>query len=105
MQYTRNFKRPKIKTITRKYLPVSGTAVSVPVKLRLLGTLLEAPVRSLLIKQKEKLHGGGSGDNSGSIVSSVFEIFVLSMVTYFIISIVNSSAQSYQKKLTKDKED
>ena len=69
------------------------------------GPLLEAPVRSLLIKQKEKLHGGGSGDNSGSIVSSVFEIFVLSMVTYFIISIVNSSAQSYQKKLTKDKED
>ena len=45
------------------------------------GPLLEAPVRSLLIKQKEKLHGGGSGDNSGSIVSSVFEIFVLSMVS------------------------
>merc|ERR1711962_266252 len=79
------------------------TAVSVLVKLPLLGPLLEAPVRSLLIKQKEKLHGGGSGDNSGSIVSSVFEIFVLSMVTYFIISIVNSLAQSYQKRLTKDK--
>jgi len=79
------------------------TAVSVLVKLPLLGPLLEAPVRSLLIKQKEKLHGGGSGDNSGSIVSSIFEIFVLSMVTYFIISIVNSLAQSYQKRLTKDK--
>merc|ERR1719369_1769643 len=32
------------------------TAVSVLVKLPLLGPLLEAPVRSLLIKQKEKLH-------------------------------------------------
>lgn len=79
------------------------TAVSILVQLPLLGPLLEAPVRSLLVKQKEKLHGGGAGENSGSIVSSVFEIFVLSMVTYFVISIVNSLAQSYQRRLAKDK--
>jgi len=81
------------------------TAISLLVQIPVLGARLEAPVRSLLIQQKEKLHGGGDsgGQNSGSIVSSIFEIFVLSMVTYFVISIINSLAQSYHKRLTKDK--
>ena len=56
----------------------------------------------------------------GSAISSVFEIFVLSMVSclkfaiyqlnsghlqvaYFVVSIINSLAQSYKKRLEKEK--
>ena len=57
----------------------------------------------------------------GSVISSVFEIFVLSMVglfsllntdltpfvfpqvAYFVVSIINSLAQSYKKRLEKEK--
>jgi len=37
------------------------------------------------------------------VISSVFEIFVLSMVAYFVVSIINSLAQSYKKRLEKEK--
>jgi len=79
-------------------------ALSFLVKIPFLGPKLEAPVRNLLIKQKEKLHGGSAAsDQGGSIVSSIFEKFVLAMVAYFIVSIVNSLAQNYEKRLAKSK--
>ena len=53
-------------------------------------------------KQKEKLRGGGGG-SEGSILSSIFEKFVLAMVVYFVVSIVNSLAQSYAKRLENEK--
>ena len=55
-------------------------------------------------KQKEKLRGGGA-DNEGSIISSIFEKFVLAMVAYFVISIINSLAQSYVKRIEKEKKE
>ena len=73
-------------------------------------------MRGLLASQKEKLHGGGVGDQvgtglgsalycnlycagqGGSVLSAVFEKFVLAMVLYFIVSIVNSLAQSNQQR-------
>jgi len=79
-------------------------ALSLLVAIPIIGPKLEAPVRNLLIKQKEKLHGGGSSsDQGGSIISSIFEKFVLAMVAYFIVSIVNSLAQNYEKRLAKSK--
>lgn len=78
------------------------TSISFLVQIPVLGPKLEAPVRTLLAKQKEKLHSGGS-DQGGSIVSSIFEKFVLAMVAYFVISILNSLAQSYEKRLAKSK--
>jgi len=78
------------------------TSISVLVQIPVLGPKLEAPVRSLLAKQKEKLHSGAS-DQGGSIISSIFEKFVLLMVTYFVVSILNSLAQSYEKRLAKSK--
>ena len=55
-------------------------------------------------KQKEKLRGGGGG-SEGSILSAIFEKFVLAMVAYFVVSIINSLAQSYVKRLDKEKKE
>jgi len=78
-------------------------AVSLLVQIPFLGVHLEGPVRSLLEKQKEKLHSRGAAEQGSSVVSTVFEMFVLSMVAYFVVSIVNSLANSYQKRLDKEK--
>merc|ERR1712179_480122 len=78
------------------------TAISLLVQIPGVGLKLEAPVRSLLEKQKEKLRGCGGG-SEGSILSSIFEKFVLAMVVYFVVSIVNSLAQSYAKRIAEEK--
>ena len=39
----------------------------------------------------------------GSILSWVFEKVVMVMVAYFLLSIINSSAQSYHKRLCRAK--
>merc|ERR1712241_930603 len=78
-------------------------AVSLLVQIPVLGSRLEGPVRQLLAQQREKLHSKGESHQGGSVISSVFELFVLSMVTYFVVSIINSLAQSYKKRLEKEK--
>lgn len=78
-------------------------AVSLLVQVPLLGPRLEEPVRRLLAQQRDKLHSRGEHAQGGSIISSVFEIFVLSMVAYFVVSIVNSLAQSYSKRMEREK--
>jgi len=78
------------------------TSISFLVQIPVLGPKLEAPVRNLLVKQKEKLHSG-TFDQGGSILSSIFEKFVLIMVAYFVVSILHSLAHSYQKRLAKTK--
>lgn len=75
-----------------KYVPVVGEKLQVPFK-------------AFLDGQKSKLHqsGGGSKVESGNILSSIFEKFVVAMILYFIVSIVNSFAQSYYKRIHKKK--
>merc|ERR1712098_791362 len=80
------------------------TLISLIVKIHVVGDKLEAPVRAGLAKQKEKLRGGGS-DNEGSIISAIFEKFVLLMVAYFVVSIINSLAQSYAKRKEKQRKE
>merc|ERR1719228_2894812 len=80
------------------------TLISLIVKIPVIGDKLEAPVRAGLAKQKEKLRGGGS-DNEGSIISAIFEKFVLLMVAYFVVSIINSLAQSYAKRKEKQRKE
>lgn len=80
------------------------TVISLLVQIPVVGQKLEQPVRTILAKQKEKLRGGGA-DNEGSIISSIFEKFVLAMVAYFVISIINSLAQSYVKRIEKEKKE
>lgn len=67
-------------------------------RIPVMGPKLEAPIRNLLIQQKEKLHKGSGDAPSGNILSAVFEKFVLIMVVYFIVSILHSLASSYKKR-------
>ncbi|KAG8325701.1 Vacuolar membrane protease [Homalodisca vitripennis] len=69
----------------------------------IVGQLLQEPVMKFFIKQKERFHrkGGDSVDFGGNWIAKAFEIFVVSMIIYFIVSIINSFAQSYHKRLRK----
>jgi len=70
-----------------------------------LGSKLEAPFKDLLAKQKEKLHrkAGAPVESANNWISWIFEKFVMAMILYFILSIINSLAQSYHKRLHKKK--
>uniref|UniRef100_A0A8C7X4S0 Vacuole membrane protein 1 n=1 Tax=Oryzias sinensis TaxID=183150 RepID=A0A8C7X4S0_9TELE len=64
------------------------------------GPLLQKPFSQYLEAQRNKLHhAGGRAPAEENWLAWVFEKVVLVMVCYFIISIVNSMAQSYAKRL------
>lgn len=71
------------------------------------GDKLQVPFKAFLDSQKTKLHkkstAKSSGQNNGNILSSLFECFVVGMILYFVISIVNSFAQSYHKRIHRSK--
>ncbi|XP_022905786.1 vacuole membrane protein 1 isoform X2 [Onthophagus taurus] len=72
----------------------------------IVGEALQIPFKTFLDDQKTKLHRkgvGGDAEKSGNILSSIFEKFVIAMVIYFVVSIVNSLAQSYHKRISKAK--
>jgi len=83
------------------------SAISVLHMIPYVGDQLESPVRDLLDKQKKKLHQKVGTDTvqQSNLLSSIFEKFVLVMVVYFVVSIVNSLAQSYHKRICKEKKD
>ena len=65
------------------------------------GAQLQLPIKQFLESQKSKLHKGGAGAETGkkdSWLGWLLEKFVLLMVVYFVVSIVNSMAQSYHKR-------
>lgn len=67
-----------------------------------LGNRLQQPFQELLAKQKQRLHADNlqtASDVPESLLSAVFEKLVLVMVAYFVVSIVNSLAQSYHKRI------
>ena len=81
---------------------VVGRLHTIPV----VGPKLEGPFKQALALQKEKLHrksGGGGGDaDSAPLLGQILEKLVLAMVAYFIVSILNSLAQSYHKRINKE---
>ena len=71
-----------------------------------IGPKLEGPFKELLVKQKAKLHRKSGQNEAGSdpsVLGWIFEKFVIGMILYFVVSIVNSLAQSYHKRLHKRK--
>jgi len=71
------------------------------------GASLQAPFKDYLAAQKTKMHrgrrggdGGNVGGDGGNWLGWVFEKIVIVMVVYFVLSIINSFAQSYHKRLT-----
>lgn len=82
-------------------------AVNVSEFIPYVGKYLHAPFREFLEKQKAKLHRkmGTRSPQEASWLSSIFEKLVIAMVVYFLISIVNSLAQRYHKRLYKRKKE
>ncbi|XP_062139421.1 vacuole membrane protein 1 [Drosophila sulfurigaster albostrigata] len=79
-------------------------AVDLLASLPIFGRKLQQPFKGFLENQKQRLHrrgAGASGGDSGNLLSKIFETFVIGMVCYFVVSIVNSLAQSYHKRLHK----
>ncbi|XP_067866815.1 vacuole membrane protein 1 isoform X4 [Heterodontus francisci] len=70
-----------------------------------LGPSLQKPFREYLEAQKAKLHhkSGDAVEASENWLSWLFEKVVIVMVCYFILSIVNSMAQSYAKRIQSQK--
>lgn len=66
-----------------------------------IGSRLKEPIEQLFRSQKAKLHAkeGTIPSEGGSLLASLFEKLVMVMVIYFVISIVNSLAQSYHHRL------
>jgi len=65
------------------------------------GASLQAPFKEYLEKQKTKLHHkrGAGQSTEPSWLSWCYERLVIIMVAYFVISIINSMAQSYHKRI------
>jgi len=65
------------------------------------GTYIQSPFQKAVQAQVSKLHGD-SANNAGenkNILGFIFEKFVTVMIIYFVVSIVNSLAQSYAKRV------
>ncbi|XP_018326635.1 vacuole membrane protein 1 isoform X3 [Agrilus planipennis] len=83
-----------------------STAVEWLAVVPVIGIKLQEPFKAFLESQKLKLHrqrGSPEIREKGSLLSSVFEKFVVAMILYFVVSIINSLAQSYHKRLHKKK--
>nr|XP_032823603.1 vacuole membrane protein 1 [Petromyzon marinus] len=65
------------------------------------GPMLQKPFRDYLEAQRLKLHHkpGTASSTGDSWLSWVFEKVIIVMVCYFVLSIVNSMAQSYAKRV------
>lgn len=67
------------------------------------GESLQTPFKEYLEVQKKKLHhkAGSNIPGEGNLLSWIFEKVVIVMVAYFLLSILNSMAQKYHKRLCK----
>lgn len=65
------------------------------------GSYIQAPFQKAVQTQINKLHqvGGAGGAQGTNILGFIFEKLVTGMIIYFLVSIVNSMAQSYAKKI------
>ncbi|GLH01749.1 Vacuole membrane protein 1 [Gryllus bimaculatus] len=67
------------------------------------GSRLQQPFKEFLEKQKLKLHRRSDVElpAESNLLAAIFEKFVVAMILYFVVSIVNSLAQSHHKRLHK----
>lgn len=70
-----------------------------------MGARLQEPFKAFLQNQKTRLHRSQKEPpkESKNLIAKLFEYFVVAMIVYFVISIVNSLAQSYHKRIHKKK--
>lgn len=78
-----------------------GMIKSIPI----IGDLITDPIESFFTKQRAKLRTGSSDEEGGNAIGQVFELFIFAMVAYFIVTIVNSLAQSRLARAQKKRRD
>lgn len=78
-------------------------ALDLLAKIPFMGKRLQEPFKAFLQNQKARLHRGSAKKTSdtGNLLARVFEKFVVAMIVYFVVSIINSLAQSYHKRIHK----
>lgn len=83
--------------------PLIERAVHFLGKVPMMGKKLQEPFKAFLADQKTKYHRRSNTKlpESRSRLAKMFEIFVVTMIVYFIASIVNSFAQNYHKRINK----
>lgn len=65
-----------------------------------LGNILKSGLSKFLTKQKEKLHGPfENSSKESSMIEKMFQYTIIFMTGYFIISIINSFAKNYYKRM------
>lgn len=69
------------------------------------GPSLYSFLEEMIKKQKAKLQTGQSSEEGGNPIGKIFEYFVFVMVAYFVVTIVNSLAQSRLARAQKAKRD
>uniref|UniRef100_A0A4Y0B4L0 Vacuole membrane protein n=2 Tax=Anopheles funestus TaxID=62324 RepID=A0A4Y0B4L0_ANOFN len=71
----------------------------------MIGVRLQKPFKGFFESQKQRLHRNNHKQSvnasQGNILASVFEYFVFIMICYFIVSIINTFAQSCCKRIMK----
>ncbi|VDH91974.1 Hypothetical predicted protein [Mytilus galloprovincialis] len=74
-------------------------------KIPSIGISLQTPFKEYLEVQKKKLHHkpGTHVKSDSNLLGWIFEKVIIVMVVYFVLSIINSTAQSYHKRLCKEK--
>jgi hypothetical protein len=71
------------------------------------GRVLQTPFKEWLYEQKDKMHRKADEHVDGHLtkiatLTKIFNLFVYAMVGFFIISIINSLAQRYYKRIRTD---
>uniref|UniRef100_A0A182PVR8 Vacuole membrane protein 1 n=1 Tax=Anopheles epiroticus TaxID=199890 RepID=A0A182PVR8_9DIPT len=79
--------------------------IDILARIPLIGVRLQKPFKGFFEGQKQRLHRNNhkqsKGPSDGNLLASVFEYFVFAMICYFIVSIVNTFAQSCCKRMRK----
>uniref|UniRef100_A0A336LY27 CSON007653 protein n=1 Tax=Culicoides sonorensis TaxID=179676 RepID=A0A336LY27_CULSO len=83
--------------------PLIERAVHYLGKVPMMGKKLQEPFKAFLADQKTKYHRRSNTKlpESRSKLAKMFEIFVVTMIVYFIASIINAFAQNYHKRIHK----
>ena len=63
-------------------------------KIPVIGPKVHEPISNFFVAQRSKLHAGKSDESGGNVLGHLFEGFIFLMVSYFIVTIVNSLAQA-----------
>lgn len=81
----------------------SDTLLHALVLIPWIGSRLQDPLEAFLQNQKARLHRSTNEapTESENLIASLYELFVLAIIIFFVTTIVNTLAQSHHKRIHK----